>query len=376
MNKIKISTVIYSGENALDRLRHFKNRNVFIVADPFIIDSKMIEQIESRLKKGNNKWTSFSDILPDPPIENVVKGVEEIAAFKPDLIIAIGGGSAIDAAKAMKEFSGRIYKYEDLPLIAIPTTSGTGSEVTSFSVITDNEKGVKYPLVSDSLLPEEAILDTELVKTVPKQITADTGMDTLTHAIEAYVAKNANDFTDAFAEKAIRLVFDNLVEAYNNGENIEAREKMHHASTMAGIAFNIAGLGINHSIAHSCGAKFNISHGRLNAILLPSVIAFNAGVQDYTNTDLKPTADKYADLARLLGLPATNNASGTRSLIKGIKKLKSDLDIKEDFQEYNIEYTANTLEEVAQSALQDSCTITNPEATEANDIISILKELM
>lgn len=376
MNKIEISTVIYSGENALDRLRHFENRNVFIVADPFIIDSRIIEQIESRLKKGNNKWTSFSDILPDPPIENVVKGVEEIAAFKPDLIIAIGGGSAIDAAKAMKEFSGRIYKYEDLPLIAIPTTSGTGSEVTSFSVITDNEKSVKYPLVSDSLLPEEAILDTELVKTVPKQITADTGMDTLTHAIEAYVAKNANDFTDAFAEKAIRLVFDNLVEAYNNGENIEAREKMHHASTMAGIAFNIAGLGINHSIAHSCGAKFNISHGRLNAILLPSVIAFNAGVQDYTNTDLKPTADKYADLAQLLGLPATNNASGTRSLIKEIKKLKSDLDIKEDFQPYNIEYTANTLEEVAQSALQDSCTITNPEATEAKDIISILKELM
>lgn len=376
MNKIEMSTVIYSGENSLDRLIHFENHKIFIVADPFIMKSKMIEQIEKRLKKGNNKWTSFSEILPDPPIENVVAGVEEIAAFKPDLIIAIGGGSAIDAAKAMKEFSGRIYKYEDLPLIAIPTTSGTGSEVTSFSVITDNEKGVKYPLVSDSLLPEEAILDTDLVKTVPKQITADTGMDTLTHAIEAYVAKNANDFSDAFAEKAIHLVFENLVDAYHDGENVLAREKMHHASTMAGMAFNIAGLGINHSIAHSCGAKFNISHGRLNAILMPSVIAFNAGIHDNTNVDLKPTAAKYAELARLLGLPATNNASGTRSLIKEIKKLQSDLDIKGNFKEYSIECTANTLEDIAQLSLQDSCTTTNPVDIEERDIITILRELM
>lgn len=376
MNKIEMSTVIYSGENSLDRLIHFENHKIFIVADPFIMKSKMIEQIEKRLKKGNNKWTSFSEILPDPPIENVVAGVEKIAVFKPDLIIAIGGGSAIDAAKAMKEFSGRIYKYEDLPLIAIPTTSGTGSEVTSFSVITDNEKGVKYPLVSDSLLPEEAILDTDLVKTVPKQITADTGMDTLTHAIEAYVAKNANDFSDAFAEKAIHLVFENLVDAYHDGENVLAREKMHHASTMAGMAFNIAGLGINHSIAHSCGAKFNISHGRLNAILMPSVIAFNAGIHDNTNVDLKPTAAKYAELARLLGLPATNNASGTRSLIKEIKKLKSDLDIKGNFKEYSIECTANTLEDIAQLSLQDSCTTTNPVDIEERDIITILRELM
>jgi len=376
MNKIEISTVIYSGENALDRLSHFENHNVFIVADPFIIKSKMIELIEKQLKKGNNKWTSFSDILPDPPIENVVAGVEEIAQFEPDLIIAIGGGSAIDAAKAMKEFASRIYKYEDLPLIAIPTTSGTGSEVTSFSVITDSEKGVKYPLVSNSLLPEEAILDTNLVKTVPKQITADTGLDTLTHAIEAYVAKNANDFSDAFAEKAIHLVFENLVDAYNDGENALAREKMHHASTMAGIAFNIAGLGINHSIAHSCGAKFKISHGRLNAILMPSVIAFNAGIQGNTNIDLKPAAAKYAQLSRLLGLPATNNASGTRSLIKEIKRLKSNLNIEESFKEFHVEYTASILEEIAQLSLQDSCTTTNPTHTETENIITILRELM
>lgn len=368
-------TTIYSGDNALDRLKSFKEKRIFIVADPFLIESNMIEKVESRLKIGDNQWKIFSDIIPDPPIENVVEGVKGIAAFKPDLLITIGGGSAIDAAKAMKEFAKEIYKYEELPLIAIPTTSGTGSEVTSFSIITDNEKGVKYPLVEDSLLPEEAILDVALVKSVPKEITADTGMDALTHALEAYVATNANEFSDALAEKSIRLIFDYLPEVYGNGDNVKARQKMHIASTMAGIAFNTAGLGINHSIAHVCGAKFHIPHGRLNAILLPEVIRYNAGLEDYLNTNLKAAAEKYAYLARTLGLPATNHASGTRSLIKAIEKIRASLDMPADLKGYDIEDSKKVKEEIAQLALQDSCTTTNPTQPNPEDIIAILDKL-
>src|SRR5690625_836672 len=376
MDKISLKTVIYSGENSLDRLKSFVNKKVFIVTDPFIIDSNIIKKVTERLKSGDNEWLVFSDIVPDPPIETVVAGVTEMESFKPNLLITIGGGSAIDAAKAMKEFACKIYDYHELPLIAIPTTSGTGSEVTSFSVITDNSKGLKYPLVSDRLLPEEAILDTELVKTVPKSITADTGMDALTHAIEAYVAVNANDFTDALAEKAIRLIFNYLIDVFEDGENTIAREKMHSASTLAGIAFNSAGLGINHSIAHACGARFHIPHGRLNAILLPHVIAYNAGIQNNMNTHLQPSAKKYANLAHMLGLPSTNHASGTRSLIKEIKKLRKALGIPENFNEYNIEYTQDTINNIIDSTLQDSCTNTNPIQAQEEDITKILKQLL
>lgn len=375
MRKISLSTVIYSGEQALDHLISYEKQRIFIVTDPFIMESGIIKHIENRLVKGENEWFIFHDIVPDPPIENVVAGVKEIEKFHPNLIIAIGGGSAIDAAKAMKEFANKIYQFGNLPLVAIPTTSGTGSEVTSFSIITDNSKGIKYPLVADSLIPEIAILDTELVKTVPKSVTADTGIDTLTHAIEAYVALNANDFTDAMAEKAIRLIFKYLPDAYNNGDNILAREKVHHASTLAGIAFNMAGLGINHSIAHACGAKFHIPHGRLNGILLPAVIAFNAGVKGYTNSSLKPAADKYAEIAKILGLPATNSGSGTRSLIKEIEKLRAKMDMPVDFKNYDIKYTEDVKEEIAEAALLDSCTETNPEKPSKQDIIAILTVL-
>lgn len=375
MRRVSLRTVIYSGEHALDHLNSYEKQRVFVVADPFILDSGMIEQVEKRLSDGDNEWHIFSDIIPDPPIELVASGVKELEAFRPDLLVAIGGGSAIDAAKAIKDFASKIYDFENIPMIAIPTTSGTGSEVTAFSVITDRNKGVKYPLVADSLIPEVAILDTELVKTVPKAITADTGMDTLTHAIEAYVATDANDFTDAMAEKAIRLVFDYLPLAYHDGTNQKAREKMHHASTLAGIAFNTAGLGINHSIAHACGAKFHIPHGRLNAILLPEVIRFNAGMRGY-QTNLKPAAEKYAELAKILGLPATNHASGTRSLIREIEKLRNILEIPRDFKNYDVDDSENVVEEIAETALMDSCTETNPAKPEKADIINILEHLL
>lgn len=376
MKKISFKTVIYSGENALDYLMQLNGKRIFIVTDPFIIESGMIAEIEARLSKGNNEWQLFSEIIPDPPIENVVAGVSKMGAFRPDIILAVGGGSAIDAAKAMKKFAYKVYQGEMPELIAVPTTSGTGSEVTAFSVITDNEKEIKYPLVSDDLVPDTAILDTNLVKTVPKEITADTGMDALTHAIEAIVALHANDFTDALAEKAIRLIFTYLETAYKDGSNIVAREKMHHASTLAGIAFNTAGLGINHSMAHASGARFHIAHGRLNTILLPHVIAYNAGIQGYNSKNLQPAAEKYQEIAQILGLPASTPASGTRSLMREIKKLATQLDMPKDLKGYALSADNETIEQLAKSAIADRCTATNPRQPIEADIVQILKAIL
>ena len=277
-------------------------------------------------------------------------------------MIAIGGGSAIDAAKAIKDFSIKLStERKQIKFIAIPTTSGTGTEVTSFAVITDQGKNLKYPLVADSLLPDEAILDTSLVMSVPKAVTADTGMDVLTHAIEAYVSTEANDFSDAFAEKAVQLIFDYLPRAFKNGNDFEAREKVHHASTLAGMAFNMVGLGINHSIAHVCGAKFHIPHGRMNAILLSTVIDFNAGLRGYADKG-NGTAKKYAKLAHILGYPATSPRMGVRSLLQHINQLGKELNMPVNLRGcgITIQQVNEAKQKISEAALKDACTKTNP----------------
>jgi len=384
MEKYDVKTKIFFGENALNHLQEIKCNKAFIVTDPFMIESGAINNVTERLDKVKIAYEIFSDILPDPPIEIVARGIKAMDSFNPEVLIALGGGSAIDAAKAISYFRGLVRKGLESqckinkPLfIAIPTTSGTGSEVTAFSVITDKRENIKYPLVDGELLPDEAILDVCFVKTVPKLITADTGMDVLTHGIEAYVSKNASDFTDALAEKAIKLVFKYLHKAYKDGRDKEAREKMHSASCIAGMAFTNASLGINHSMAHILGGRFHIPHGRANAILLPYVIEYNANIERSFTKNYTYAAKKYLEIAKLLGLYSGNNVKeGVKSLINGIKSLTRNLEIPLSIKELGISQNdfMEQLDDMVKIALKDGCTPTNPRKPEEIEIKELFKK--
>ena len=278
MDQFNFSTKILIGGDALRAM--LKNmRRVFIVTDSFMASSGRTAYLTEPLHAAGAEFRIYSKVGPDPDTQMVTDGVSVILDFKPDAVVAFGGGSPIDAAKAIMYFASRQFDLRDCPFIAIPTTSGTGSEVSKFAVITDRERGVKYPLVDESLLPDYAVLDAALTCSVPAKVTADTGLDVLTHAIEAYVCTEANSFTDAFAEKAVKLVYKHLLTAYREPGNMVARQGMHDASCMAGAAFSNAGLGLCHSMAHALGAQAHLPHGRANAILLPYVMSFNAGCE-------------------------------------------------------------------------------------------------
>lgn len=371
MNKIRFKTEIWSGDNALNELEKVKRQRIFIVTDPFMVESGKIASITAKLTD-QNELEVFSDIVPDPPITKIISGMTALNSFNATMVIAVGGGSAIDAAKAMKFFAQRIFKKQEaITFIAVPTTSGTGSEVTNFSVLTDAEAGVKYPLVTDDILPQVALLYANLVKTAPQNITADTGMDVLTHCLEAYVSINATDFSDAFAEKAFQLVFENIEKVSRNGNDLPARQKMHHASCLAGMAFNLANLGLNHGIAHAAGARFHIPHGRLNTILLPQIIKYNANLENDVNNS---TAQRYSHLAKLIGLSASNPRIGIRSLTNAICQLRKKLNMPDSFRSYGLtKETFNQYKnDIAQAALQDGTTKSNPRKPNKEDVLSIL----
>lgn len=378
MYKISYKTELHVGKGALQQLSHYKNEHILVVADPFLKTSGTLDAILANFDDSND-IVVFTDIVPDPPIETVVAGIKSAGDKPISIVLSIGGGSAIDASKAMYYFAKKQGAFSEAILIAIPTTSGTGSEVTSFSVITDAERGTKYPLVTKEILPDVAILDADLVLSLPGNITADTGMDVLTHAIEAYVSTKATDFSDALAEKAIKLVFEYLPKAYKNGQDVEAREKMHTASTLAGMAFNTASLGINHSLAHAAGAKFHVPHGRLNSILMPHVIQYNAGIE-FNNRNRQATdktvASRYQDIAKLLGCSASSPVSGVRQLVEAIKKLQRKLEMPTSLREYGVKADAfaQYKVEISEAALHDGCTPTNPRVPTAEELLKVLEK--
>lgn len=405
MQWFKIPPKIYFEKGAVQYLEVMPNiSRAFVVTDPVMVKLGYVDKVMYYLNKRKQPCNHevFSEVEPDPSVETINKGVAAMNLFSPDVIIALGGGSAIDAAKGMwlfyehpeTSFDGLRLKFLDIrkrafhfpnlgkkaQMVAIPTTSGTGSEVTSFSVITDKKRGnIKYPLADYELTPDVAIIDPQFVETMPKSIVADTGMDVLTHAIEAYVSVLASDYTNGLAIKAIELVFKYLPRSYNDAHDTVAREKMHNASCIAGMAFTNAFLGINHSMAHKLGGEFHIPHGRANAILLPYVIAYNA--QNPTKFAIFPkygefVADyRYAQISRQLGFGGNTQEKQIANLIKEVRDLMGRLNMPMTIAECHINEAdfLGTLHDLSERAFEDQCTTANPRYPLVNEIEDIYK---
>lgn len=361
MNRFCVKTEVYFDSGALEYLTLLDNRRALVITDPFMVQAGFADTVIHILKTSVEDYRLFTGVQPDPPVEVVAAGVKEYQAFRPDLIIALGGGSTIDAAKSIllfaRTFAGNADDGGKPLFIAIPTTSGTGSEVTSYSVMTLGD--TKIPLVSQDIIPDVAILDAAFLRTVPPQITADTAIDALTHAIEAYVSSEHSDYTDALCEKTVELIFDYLLRAYRSGDDLEARERLHNASCLAGMAFTNAALGITHSMAHTLGGLFHLPHGRANAVLLPYIIEYNA---DLKSGGESRTAARYCKLAHRLHLPAATVAEGVASLISAVRALQKLTGTPASLEAAGIDRDAYEalLPALIQTALKDKCTATNP----------------
>lgn len=413
MQWFKIPEKIYFEPGAVQYLAKMPDiHRVMIVADPGMVQFGYVDRLTYQLNKNENHpvLEIFSEVEPDPDLTTVRKGTAIMNSFQPDCIVAIGGGSAMDAAKAMwlfyenpdADFIGmaqkfmdirkRIYKFPKMgkksKLVCVPTTSGTGSEVTSFAVISDKSKNMKYPLADYELTPDIAIVDPEFVYTVPKASTAFTGLDVLTHAIEAYVSVLATDYTDALALHAIKLVFEYLPESYKTADKL-AREKMHNASCIAGMAFTNAFLGVNHSLAHKLGGEFHIPHGLANAYLLPHVIEYN-GQQTPTKFAAWPKYDhyiapeRYAEIAKLMGFVPQNAPveKGVKALADAVRKLMKEVNIplsiseagKTDPRSYiDPKVYEDSIEMLAYKAFDDQCTTANPRLPRIDELKELLR---
>ncbi|MCT4612842.1 MAG: iron-containing alcohol dehydrogenase [Clostridia bacterium] len=369
MARFTIPRDVYFGQGTIEELKNIKAKKAIIITGvKSLKDNGSLEKIEANLKEAGIETKILGGMEPDPTIEKVMEGAKVMQEFGPDLIVGVGGGSPIDSAKAMWIF----YEYPELSFeevivpftlpelrkkarfVAISTTSGTGTEVTSFSVITDHKTGIKYPIADFNITPDIAIVDSDLVKSMPAELRAFTGMDALTHAVEAYVSTVKNEFTDALAMQSIDIIRDNLINSYKGNEN--AGSKMHLAQNLAGMSFSNAILGIVHSMAHKTGRTLNIEgglpHGCANAIYLPFAIEFNK----------KVASKEYAKIARYLGLNGKTDCELTDSFVEMVRNLSKEMNIPATLKEFGIdeEVFMSKVDELAEAAVADPCTGTNP----------------
>lgn len=373
----QVKPVIYYGVGAINAITEHEFEKVCIVTDEGMVKFGLLKMITDVLEeKGVKKIHVFSDVEPDPSTDIVERGLVSILHDKPDALIALGGGSAIDTAKAIIYYCNNLMhmfvddKFITKPyFIALPTTAGTGSEVTEYAVITDKASQRKLALVSDLMMPDAAILDPKLIESLPPKATAATGMDVLTHAIESYISLNNNPFSRSYASKATELVFKSLKESYVNGHNLDAKASMQIASCMAGIAFNSAGLGINHSFAHAIGAKWHLPHGLANQVVLPYVIAYNS-------TDER-AAYLYARLLHSIGLAPEIGKTATETLIRMIVQLSTDMDMALCLKDLGIDEAEylESKDSLVDKAMIDTCTTTNPIKPTREDMLRILDSI-
>ena len=378
MARFTLPRDLYFGDNSMEELKVLKgHKKAFVVTGGSSMKKNgFLQKLENVLKDAGLEVMLFEGVEPDPSVETVFRGAEAMRKFEPDVIVAIGGGSPIDAAKAMWVFYEHPEKtFDDIKdpftmpklrqkaiFVAVPSTSGTATEVTAFSVITDYSTKVKYPLADFEITPDIAVLDGTIAQTMPKTLAAHTGMDAMTHAIEAYVASARSDFSDPLALKAISMIYENLVDSYNGDK--EARGKMHIAQCLAGMAFANALLGIVHSLAHKVGAQYEVPHGCCNAIMLPFVIQFNS----------KVCMNRFADIARTMGLPGATDKQLTNSLVAAIRELNRKVGIAASYKEHGVpeELFKSTLDFVCENAVKDPCTGANPRACTVEDLKKVL----
>lgn len=374
MGMFKMPTKISFGVQALSVLETMELGNVLVVCDPFMKESKKVDLITDLLDQQKWDYSVFSEVIPDPTIDVVAAGLACAQKIQPKTFIALGGGSALDSAKSIRQMYEELTHVEHTQLICIPTTSGTGSEVTAFSVISDPENQAKYALVDDSMIPDLAILDPGFTMTVPKSITADTGMDVLTHCMEAFVSTAASDFTDACAEKAMKMVWEYLVPVVRDGEDLVGREKMHNASCLAGMAFSEASLGICHSLAHALGGRFHVPHGRANAMLLPLVISYNAGLDLANETE---SLKRYELIANCLGIKSGTPKATVHSLISAIYRQMKQMDMPKYINDVGVDVDEyiDAIPSMVEKALEDKCTITNPRVPTSEELTKIYMRL-
>lgn len=374
---------------ALTELSDLGKKRAFVVTDSFLYKNGYSKPITDKLSELGITHTSFFDVEPDPTLASAKAGAEAMRSFEPDVIIALGGGSAMDAAKIMwvlyehpeadfmdmamvfSDIRKRIYKFpkmgEKAYFVAVPTSAGTGSEVTPFAVITDENTGVKYPLADYELLPNMAIVDTDFHMSAPRGLTAASGIDAVTHALEAYASVMATDYTDGLALQSLKIIFEYLPIAYNDGENVVAREKMANAATMAGMAFANAFLGVCHSMAHKLGAYHHVAHGVANALLIDEVIRFNSAevpekMGTFPQYAYPHAMERYAQVADYLGVKGGSNEEKVENLIKAIDALKAKVGIKPTIRDYVPDEQAfiDSLDSMVENAFDDQCTGANP----------------